>query len=180
MKQLTKPILLCLLLLIVTVIPATAQLATLAWDQNTQPEVVGYRVYYQIDSPTFPFNGTTLVEGSSPIVVNGADNTSLTVDLPEDGNIYYFTATAISNAGLESTFSDIIASEWIPLLLAPTSVAAIDPGVIFTWGLPPSGYNVTYDLYYGTDPNLNATAIPVGSTDSFNGWPQVEKASRYL
>lgn len=174
MRISTKQTLLCLLFLIATVIPATAQLATLAWNQNAQQEVVGYRVYYQVDSPTFPFNGTTLAEGSSPITIDGASTTALTVDLPNDGNVYYFTATSISETGLESIFSDIIASEWIPLLLAPTNVAAIDAGVTFSWDLPPTGYNVTYDLYYGTDPKLNATAMAVGLPDSFNGWPQVE------
>ena len=70
MKNSIKLFLLCSTILVLSVLPATAQLATLAWDQNTQPEVVGYRVYYQVDTPTFPFNGTTLTEGVSPIIVD--------------------------------------------------------------------------------------------------------------
>lgn len=163
------------MLLIATVISAAAQPATLAWDQNTQPEVVGYRVYYQTDSPTVPFNGTTLSEGASPIVINDSNTTSLTVDLPEDGSIYYFTATAISDSGLESSFSDIIASEWIPYLLAPTDQAPVDTTATFAWDLPPSGYSVTYDLYYGTDPTFKTTATVIAPTDTSNtGWPQTE------
>ena len=175
MKKSIKLFSLCIILLIATTIPAIAQLATLAWDQNTQPEVIGYKVYYQVDSPTFPFNGTTLLEGTSPITVNGSTTTSLTVDLPNDGNIYYFTATAISDTGLESTYSDIIASEWIPYLLAPTDTAAIGTAVTFAWDLPPTGYNVTYELHYGPDPNFNVAVAPIALPDTFNsGWPQIE------
>ncbi len=174
MKKSIKLFSLCIIVLIATAIPAVAQLATLAWNQNTQPEVVGYKVYYQIDTPAFPFNGTTLLEGTSPIIVDGAANTSLTVDLPDDGNIYYFTATAISDTGLESSFSDIIASEWIPYLLAPTASSAIGTAATFAWDLPPTGYNVTYELYYGTDPNLDPGAAVVAPTIPANsGWPQI-------
>lgn len=174
MKTMTKLISLSLLLLIVTALPAAAQLATLNWDQSSQPEVVGYKVYYKVDTPTFPFNGTTLAEGASPITVDGSTTTSLTVDLPEDGNIYYFTATAISDTGLESSFSEIIASEWIPYLLAPTGNEAVSTAATFSWDLPPTGYNVSYELHYGTDPNLtlNAAAIPPITIDS--GWLQPE------
>ena len=109
-------------MLIATVIPVSAQIATLVWDQNTEPEVVGYKIYYRTDTPTFPFNGTSLSEGASPIAVDGSANTSLPVDLPDDGKVYYFTATAVTDAGIESSVSNIIASEWIPYLLALTTI----------------------------------------------------------
>jgi hypothetical protein len=175
MKKSTKPILLCFMFLIATVITAAAQQATLSWDPNTEPEVVGYNVYYRTDTATFPFNGTTLPEGASPITILGSDATALTVDLPDDGSIYYFTATAISDSGLESNFSEIIASEWIPYLLSPTNNVAVDTASTFTWDLPPTGYNVTYELHYGTDPNLQANATVITPPGAFkSGWPQVE------
>ncbi len=154
MKKTIRLFLLCLVVFFVTLTTAAAQIATLNWDQSLQPEVTSYKIYYRTDTPVFPFDGNTLAEGASPIVVQGADNTTLTVDLPVDGHIYYFTATAVSGSGLESSYSDIIASEWIPYLLAPAQDAALNTAVTFTWDQAPVGYNVTYKLYYGTDPNL--------------------------
>lgn len=175
MKKLIRQSLLCLVVFFVALTPAVAQIATLNWDQSSQPEVTSYKIYYQTDTPTFPFNGNTLAEGASPIVVNGAGNTSLTLDLPEDGHIYYFAATAVDDSGLESGYSDIIASEWIPYLLTPAQNAALNTAVTFTWDQAPVGYNVTYELYYGTDPNLvsPATLAPsANGTDNplINPW----------
>jgi len=173
MTKSAKSLVFCLLLLVMTIIPAFAGVATLAWDKNSESEVVGYKIYYRINSAAFPFNGTSLPEGASPITVDGANNTTLAVDLPDDGNIYYFTATAVSSSGLESPFSDIIASEWIPHLLTPTSNVAVDTNVRFAWDPHPSGDNFTFDLYYGTDPNFNtinqATVTTPGKFSS--NWP---------
>ena len=68
MKKTIRLFLLCLVVLLVALTPATAQVATLTWDQSTQSEVTGYKVYYRTDAPSFPFDGNTLAEGASPIV----------------------------------------------------------------------------------------------------------------
>ena len=160
-------------LLITLVSQAPAQTVTLVWDQNLEPDVTGYKIYYRTDSPTFPFMGTTLTEGASPILVKGSATTALTLNLPEDGSLYYFTATAVNSSQIESAFSDIVASDWVPYLLAPTGNAAIGTTANFVWEQPPATYNVSFDLLYGTDPNLNdkslATVAPV--TFNFN-WPE--------
>ena len=46
-------------------------------------------------------------------------------------------------------------------------------GYSFSWGLPPSSYTVSFDLLYGTDPNLGATttASSAPGPSNFN-WPQ--------
>jgi hypothetical protein len=173
MKKSIKTCLLCLQLLIITAMPVAAETATLIWDQNTEPEVVGYKIYYQINAPDFPFNGTSLSEGPSPIIVDGSANTSLSINLPEDGNIYYFTATAFNDNWRESLFSNIIASEWIPSLLAPINNAVIDTVATFVWEQPPESYSVSFDLFYGTDPNLDDSALSVTAPVTFNSnWPQ--------
>ncbi|MBE0500810.1 MAG: hypothetical protein IBX47_05150 [Desulfuromonadales bacterium] len=175
MEKTTKRLLLSLLLLAATVIPATAQTVTLTWDQNTEAEVNAYKIYYRTDTATLPFNGTSLAEGASPITVSGSASTALSINLPEDGNIYYFAATAVSNSGVESSFSEIIASEWIPHLQAPAKNATVGTAANFSWGLPPSGYNVTYELHYGTDPNLRSNAAATIAPKSFTaGWPQLK------
>jgi hypothetical protein len=166
---------LCLFLLLSTVLPAFAQIVTLTWDSNTEPEVVGYKIYYRSDTPTFPFNGKRLSEGTSPIVVHGLTTTYLTLNLQEDDRIYYFTATAVSNVGLESSFSNIVASEWIPYLLTPPNNAVIDTFVTFEWELPPTGYSVSFELLYGTDPHLDAGVMAVTGLDAFiSNWQRLK------
>ena len=103
-----------MLMLIAVATQASAKDATLVWDPNTEPEVVGYNIYYRTDTPTLPFNGTSLSEGASPIFVDGSATTSLTLVLPEDSSLYYFSATAVNDTQNESNFSDIIASECPP------------------------------------------------------------------
>lgn len=178
MKKSIKTCLLCLQLLIITAMPVAAESATLTWDQNTEPEVVGYKIYYQTNAPDFPFNGTNLLEGPSPIIVDGSANTSLLINLPEDDNIYYFTATAFSDNWRESSFSNIIASEWIPSLLAPTNNALIGTVVTFEWAHPPTNYKpgtsiLSFELYYGTDQNLDGSAMGVFTPNTFStNWAQ--------
>ena len=72
---------LCILLLIARVIEVSAQNVTLAWDQNTEPEVVGYNIYYRTENPAFPYNGESLSEGDSPIFVEDAASNSLPLGL---------------------------------------------------------------------------------------------------
>ena len=87
---------LCILLLIATAIQVSAQNVTLARDQNTEPEVVGYNIYYRTKNPAFPHSGTSLPEGDSPIFFEDEASNYLPLDLPYDGSIYYFTATAVN------------------------------------------------------------------------------------
>jgi hypothetical protein len=181
MEKPMKSLLLSLLFVITSIIPVVAEGATLAWDQNPEPEVVGYKIYYKTNTTTFPFNGSSLPEGASPITVNGANNTSLTVDLPDDGNIYYFTATAVSSSGLESTFSDIIASEWVPHLITPTNNVAVNTDVRFAWNPHPSGENFTFDLYFGTDPNFDTSTASFTTPGTFSSnWPRFEPHSSLM
>jgi hypothetical protein len=181
MKKPTKFLSLCILMFIATVIPVSAQIATLVWDQNTEPEVVGYKIYYRTDTPTFPFNGTSLSEGASPIAVDGSANTSLPIDLPDDGKVYYFTATAVTDADIESSVSNIIVSEWIPYLLAPNNNTDIDTAVTFVWDLPPENYNVSFNLFYGTDRNLDTNAMSVTGHGTLNlNWAQFKLSTAFL
>jgi fibronectin type 3 domain-containing protein len=177
MNKKTITFLLSLFLLLAATISASAQPVTLAWDQNPEPEVVGYKIYYRSDSPTLPFNGTILPEGISPIYIDGANNTSLEISIPDDGGVYYFAATAINNNGLESSFSEIIASGWIPYLLAPVEETQVTTAAVFSWKSAPADYDVTFDLYYGTDPefNLAGTTGPTVSPTDSNKWPSVHQ-----
>jgi len=168
MTKIKKLVLLAVLSMVVSTHSVFAQPATLSWDSNTEPEVIGYNIYYRTDSPTFPFNGTTLPDGVSPLYVNGVANNSLSIELPEDGKIYYFSATAVSENGTESGYSEIIASEWIPFLLTPSENQTVSTAPTFEWDQAPYGYNVTYELHYGTDSTLfqGAATIPPAKRDA--------------
>ena len=58
-----------MLMLIAVATQASAKDATLVWDPNTEPEIVGYNIYYRTDTPTLPFNGTNLSEVASSILL---------------------------------------------------------------------------------------------------------------
>jgi len=72
-------------LLLGSVSTGLAQTVSLEWDPNTEPDVAGYRLYYQAGSPQPPFLSAESVQGASPIDV-GTD-TFLDLDLPDDGRI---------------------------------------------------------------------------------------------
>jgi len=143
-----------------TSLSATAwgQTISLTWDANTDPSVIGYKIYYKADSDTPPFNGNDLPGKPSPMDVGNA--TTIDIDLPEDGRIYYFSATAYDEAGFESAYSNIIASDWIPNLIYPIETDTAQSQVAFEWGYPPPGESVTYTLYYGPDANLAGLLPP--------------------
>lgn len=154
--------LLCLsfALLLLTAPSLLARDITLEWDPNTEPDISGYKIYYRADSPALPLDGTGAREGRSPIDVG--DRVTATIRGLDAGRIYYFAVTAYNSAGYESSLSNIVASDWVPVLLSPSHNAVADgnPALRFTWSDPPPELNVVYTLYYGTDPELRTAFAP--------------------
>ncbi|MFA5516454.1 MAG: fibronectin type III domain-containing protein [Desulfuromonadales bacterium] len=137
---------------------AFAKDITLAWDPNEEPDVVGYRVYYKIDSSSLPFDGAGASEGVSP--VDAGDNLSLTLTGLREDQIIYFAVTAYNSAGEESSFSNVVASDWIPEVYFPQNAEMVDPQQVeFSWSDTPADTEVSYTLYYGTDPHLNPPTL---------------------
>lgn len=77
---------------------AAAVQITLAWDQNQEPDLAGYKLYI----------------GNAPRYYQTSINlgriTQYTLNLA-DGTIYYFTLTAYNQQGYESAFSNEVRSE---------------------------------------------------------------------
>ncbi len=132
---------------------AFCQDVTLSWDPSPTAGVEGYNVYYKQGDLHPPFDGTEADQGLSPVDVHATEIGDLTILLTglTDGVPYYFAVTAYDNDGNESSYSNIVSNSWIPALLAPANGAAGEPiPATFRWETAPSGYDVTYTLYYGT------------------------------
>src|SRR6266446_704159 len=71
-----------------------AQSVTLAWDANTAPNIVGYRLY----------TGTTSGVYTQQIEVG--NNTSTSVSNLVDGTTYFFAVTDYNTSGVESAYSN--------------------------------------------------------------------------
>jgi hypothetical protein len=165
MKKIYTYALLACLILTTGATVAFAKTVTLSWNQSTDPNVTGYKVYYKTGSSSTSFNGIGANEGASPIDV-GNNTTATLTDLP-DGNVYYFAVTAYDASNHESAFSNVVASQWVPALDYPANGDTnVQVPLQFSWSNPPSGSNMTYTLYYGTDPNLNPANAVASQTGS--------------
>jgi hypothetical protein len=140
--------------------PAAAEAAsvTLAWDPNPEPDVLGYKVYYDSDMSGPPYDGTGANEGPSPVDVplaSLADPNAPTITLTGLPSCvrFYLAATAY-NAGGESDYSGEVDAT---ILATPNPVSAT-PGspaaLLVQWsGLPTDddGSIESYRIQYDTD-----------------------------
>ena len=129
-----------------TIISATQ--TDLSWDASSDnTAVTGYKIFR---------NGTE--------IANSADPTYQDTHL-SSSETYTYRVSAYDAAGNESQLSDGAGNRWIPELIAPDNGATdvlITPTVNFQWVDDAARMNVTYTLYYSTDPELSALFIPLG------------------
>ena len=78
--------------------PVNAMDVTLAWDHNTEPDLAGYKVYYGLGSRNYDH------------VIEVGNSTSCVVTGLEQGQTYFFAATAVNTANLESDFSNEVSA----------------------------------------------------------------------
>jgi len=101
------------------VVGGTTYHVALAWNPSTDPNVIGYRVYYG---------------GSSGVYTNVTDignATSNTVTGLIGGSAYYFSVTAYDSTGMESAFSGEVS--YTPAI--PSLQLTIAPGRQFNLGV---------------------------------------------
>jgi chitinase len=95
-------ILACALSMAALATAAQAASVELQWDPNTEPQLAGYKVYWGTSSASFTFSK------------NVGNTTVCTVTGLDEGQTYYFAATAYDAAGTESGYSNQV-SYSIPL-----------------------------------------------------------------
>jgi len=105
---------------------SSAAEVTLAWDANTEPDLLGYKIYYDT-SPGDPYYGTDADQGISPITV-------LRKDLDDPSNPK-FTLTGLSDSEYYYLLSlPLIMKIWkvaIPMKLRqPVEIAAVAAGAV--------------------------------------------------
>jgi len=99
--------------------PATV---SLQWDPSTDPDLAGYRIYYQANSSAQPFVGSGAVEGSAPLDVS--TSTTASISGLDPGNSYYFAVTAYNSSGAESVYSNVVqVQEMVQPVVSITSPA---------------------------------------------------------
>jgi hypothetical protein len=89
---------------------SSAAEVTLAWDANTESDLMGYKIYYDT-SPGDPYDGTDAAQGISPIIVlredlDDRDNPRFTLTGLNENEDYYFILTAFDHENLESGYSN--------------------------------------------------------------------------
>lgn len=107
--------------LIVWALPSFAGEVTLRWDANTEPDLAGYKLYYKIDGPGEPYDGTISDQGPSPIDVGNTTQFTIT-GLPDlvAPERYRFVVTAYDNeqtdppGGMESGYSNEVDTDGVP------------------------------------------------------------------
>jgi hypothetical protein len=93
------------------------QSVTLAWNQSTNPIVVGYKIYDGVASHTYTN------------MINAGNATNATISGLIPGTTYYFTATTYVSSGMESPFSSEV-SYMVPFAAATLWPATAVPGVV--------------------------------------------------
>lgn len=131
---------------------AFAAQASFAWDQSTDPAVIGYKVYYGTQS------------GNYQSVVDAGDQLSTTVDGLSASQTYYFAATAYSNS-VESGFSQELVLNFITASasangqITPGGTTSLLSGSSQAFSITPSaGYQVS---------DVTVDGSPVGALSSY-------------
>lgn len=101
-----------------------AAVVTLQWDANTEPDLDGYKIYYDTDSGE-PYNpglgdrATNNVDGPPIIVDSGV--TEFTLEGLDDDKVYFFAVKAYDTEELESDYSNEVNTSRVTSITSTTA-----------------------------------------------------------
>ena len=95
---------------------AYASTVTLAWDQNLEPGIAGYRVHYGTSAGNYNYS------------VNTGNYASCTISGLQEGTTYYFAVKAYVSSEIESGFSEEVAYT-IPISPQPSDSVISEPEI---------------------------------------------------
>jgi hypothetical protein len=157
---------------------ASAQVYSLAWDANSDPYTVGYKVFAGTRSGVYPWS----------VDVGNATVASLP-DLSQAGT-YYFAVRGYNDSGqLGPASAELVVTVGPPGAPPGLSVSATGSRVTLTWGIAPGLIPAAnYLLYIGTSPGAAniVSGYPVGNQRSVSGdlgpgryYARVQASNRY-
>ncbi|WP_239031628.1 Ig-like domain-containing protein [Geomonas diazotrophica] len=145
----------------------------LQWDPSSDPDLAGYRIYYQANSSSQPFIGSGAVEGAAPVDVS--TTTTASISGLDPGSSYYFAVTAYNSSGVESVYSNVVqVKEMVPPVVGITSpsASATVTGSVAVWVSAVDNVGVSnVELYV----NGNLLASGNSAPYAFN-WPTASLA----
>ena len=139
--------------------PASSEAVTLAWDNRSDPNIAGYRLYYGITSGAYPF------------VIDVGPATSCAV--PPDlllGMTYFFVVTAYNPFGTESDFSSEIV--YSPRLRI-ASIFADDYGTVLSWATEPGAFYRVVATPTLTNPDWTDVSGPLLAVSATRLWTHI-------
>ena len=89
---------------------------TVGWDNNSEPDITGYKLHYGTSTRNYDYN------------VDVGNYTSCTISDLQEGTTYYFAATAYNSQLNESGFSEEIAYS-VPITPQPSEPTMSDPAI---------------------------------------------------
>jgi len=99
---------------------------TVSWNQNPEPDVFGYLLFYDSDESGPPYEGVDALEGSSPIDV--ANNLSFTLTGLDINLIYYLNLKAYDTTPNSSNFTDEVSASPSGSVIPNFSQNPFNPG----------------------------------------------------
>ncbi len=104
----------------------------LTWQTTNDPEIVGYRIYYDTDYAGPPYTGTSTVYGcNSPVQVGNLS--SYILSGLDNSQLYHLAITSVDAFGVESPLSNELVSQPVLRAVADLAIAKSAAGINLSW-----------------------------------------------
>ncbi|MBC8526841.1 MAG: hypothetical protein H8D22_08295, partial [Candidatus Cloacimonetes bacterium] len=137
------------------------------WEQVNNPDIAGYKIWFDTDSTGVPYNGSANYPGvPSPVILGNCDE--YYIEGLVNDTTYYVAITAFDISGSSSTYSNELTG--IPSLqpISEISIEIIDEGVKINWQ---SVHNAnSYKVYRGIEPDMDIINMDLVNQTTSTSW----------